>query len=80
MAQMLKPLDAPLDVICVGEALVDFLPTSAGKKVRDVESWQQCPGGAPSNVAVGLARLGAHVALNGVVGDDEFTLPAPQAR
>lgn len=61
-----------LDVICVGEALVDFLPTSSGQRVRDVEAWHQCPGGAPSNVAIGLARLGAKVALNGVVGDDEF--------
>jgi fructokinase len=60
------------DVLCVGEALVDFLPQSPDRRVRDVDAWHQCPGGAPSNVAVGLARLGARVALNGVVGDDEF--------
>jgi fructokinase len=61
-----------LDVICVGEALVDFLPLTSGKSVRDVETWQRCVGGAPANVAIGLARLGARCALNGVVGEDEF--------
>src|SRR5690349_13249436 len=59
------------DVICVGEPVVDFLPESTGR-VRDVEQWRRCPGGAPSNVALGLARLRARVALCGVVGDDEF--------
>lgn len=72
MPQMPQPTDSGLDVICVGEALVDFLPTTSGRKVRDVESWHQCPGGTPSNVAVGIARLGGKVALNGVVGEDEF--------
>lgn len=72
---MWETLRAPMlqmDVICVGEALVDFLPASAANRVRDVDAWHQCPGGAPSNVAIGLARLGARVALNGVVGEDEF--------
>ena len=72
MVQMTPPPARPLDVICVGEALVDLLPMAAGQKVRDVEAWRQCPGGAPSNVAIGLARLGARCALNGVVGEDEF--------
>lgn len=61
-----------MDVLCVGEALVDFLPAAPSHRVRDVAAWHQCPGGAPSNVAIGLARLGARVALNGVVGSDEF--------
>lgn len=62
----------PLDVVCVGEALVDFLPTQAGRRVRDVETWVRCIGGSPANVAVGLSRLGARSAMVGVVGADEF--------
>ena len=62
----------PLDVICVGAPMVDFLPAAPGKSVRDVDTWHRCPGGAPANVAIGLARLGASSALNGVAGDDEF--------
>lgn len=61
-----------LDVICVGEALVDFLPERPGQPVHAVERWLRHPGGAPSNVAIGTARLGATSALIGVVGDDEF--------
>lgn len=62
----------PLDVVSLGEALVDFLPSKRGARVRDVPSWTPCLGGAPANVAVGLSRLGARSALVGVTGDDEF--------
>lgn len=66
--------DKTLDVISVGEALVDFLPERVGQPVHAVERWLRYPGGAPSNVAIGTARLGAKSALVGVVGDDEFGL------
>lgn len=61
-----------LDALVMGEALVDFMPRASGKRVRDVEEWRRCVGGAPANVAVGLARLGTKVALAGCTGDDEF--------
>lgn len=61
-----------LDVVCVGEALVDFLPKEIGRRVRDVGEWTRCSGGSPANVAVGLARLGARSGMLGVVGEDEF--------
>ena len=62
----------PLDVVCFGETLVDFLPSSPGQRVRDVPAWHPCTGGSPANVAVGLARLGLRPAMLGVVGADEF--------
>lgn len=62
----------PHDVVSLGEALVDFLPDEAGRRVRDVTRWTPCTGGAPANVVVGLARLGARSALIGVTGEDEF--------
>ena len=61
-----------MDVISLGEALVDFLPDRRGSRVREVTSWKPCLGGAPANVAVGLSRLGAKSALVGVTGEDEF--------
>lgn len=61
-----------MDVVCLGEALVDFLPERRGARVRDVKLWTPCLGGAPANVAVGIARLGAKSGLVGVTGDDEF--------
>jgi len=60
-----------LDVLCYGEALVDLLPDSRGR-LRDCERFHVHSGGAPANVAVGLARLGRAVAFAGAVGDDEF--------
>jgi fructokinase len=60
-----------LDVLCFGEALVDLLPDRRGK-LRDCERFSVHSGGAPANVAVGLARLGLRAGFCGVVGDDEF--------
>ncbi len=59
------------EVLCFGEALVDLLPDRRGK-LRDCERFEVHSGGAPANVAVGLARLGIRTAFSGVVGDDEF--------
>jgi fructokinase len=61
-----------IDVVCLGEALVDLLPSATGQQARDVAAWHPCLGGAPANVAVGLSRLGRRAALVGVTGDDEF--------
>jgi fructokinase len=63
---------SPLDVVCVGECLVDFLPGESGRRVRDVTAWKPCIGGSLANVSVGVARLGGRSAYVGVVGEDEF--------
>jgi fructokinase len=63
---------AAFDVIALGEALVDFLPRQTGAKVRDVDTWIKCLGGAPANVLVGVSRLGGKSAMCGVTGEDEF--------
>ena len=55
------------DVVCIGEALIDLVPvTGAGGD----ETFVKAAGGAPANVAVGLARLGIASAFIGTVGDD----------
>lgn len=63
---------AAFDVIALGEALVDFLPERPGARVRDVETWKKCLGGAPANVVVGIARLGGRSGMCGVTGEDEL--------
>jgi fructokinase len=62
----------PLDVVCMGETLVDFLPSESGRRVREVSAWHPCVGGSLANVSVGLARLGARSGLVSVLGSDEF--------
>ncbi|QDG52955.1 carbohydrate kinase [Persicimonas caeni] len=60
-----------LDILSFGEALVDFLPDRRGK-LRHVDSFHKAVGGAPANVALGLARLGRRVGFLSNVGADEF--------
>ena len=60
------------DAICLGELLIDFVPTVTGAGLIDAPAFVKAPGGAPGNVAVGLARLGVPSAFMGKVGDDPF--------
>ncbi|HSA80476.1 MAG TPA: PfkB family carbohydrate kinase [Geminicoccaceae bacterium] len=60
------------DVVCLGELLIDFVPTVTGTSLIDAPAFKKAPGGAPANVAVGLARLGVPSAFMGKVGDDPF--------
>jgi fructokinase len=54
-----------VQVWVLGDAVVDLLPDGNGRLL-------QCPGGAPANVAVGIARLGGSSGFIGRVGDDPF--------
>jgi fructokinase len=58
-------------VVSLGEALVDFLPSRRGP-LASVPAFERHPGGAPANVAIGVARLGVRVLFTGAVGDDPF--------
>ncbi|CAK9872006.1 unnamed protein product [Sphagnum jensenii] len=59
-------------VVCFGEMLIDFVPTVGGMSLAEAPAFKKAPGGAPANVAVGIARLGGNAAFVGKVGDDEF--------
>ena len=59
-------------VVCVGDLLIDFVPTETGTGLADAPAFVKAPGGAAANVAVGLARLGVASAFVGMVGDDPF--------
>lgn len=58
------------DILCVGETLIDL--TQIGTNSFGVPQFSANPGGAPANVAVAAARLGAHTAFAGKVGRDGF--------
>ena len=60
------------DVICLGEALIDFIPLEKGVTLMEVSGFRKAPGGAPANVAAGLSKLGNPSAFLGKVGDDPF--------
>lgn len=58
--------ESPL-VVCFGEMLIDFVPTVSGLSLAEAPEFKKAPGGAPANVAVGIARLGGASAFIGKV-------------
>ena len=57
-----------IDVVALGEALIDFTPNgTSGAGMRVCE---QKPGGAPANVLTALTKLGLKTAFIGKVGND----------
>lgn len=59
-------------VLCLGEALVDFVADTPDCSLIDCPGFRKAAGGAVANVSVGLARLGVDVAFIGGVGEDPF--------
>ncbi|WP_325200371.1 carbohydrate kinase family protein [Oscillibacter sp.] len=59
-----------MDVTAIGEILIDL--TQTGVNAAGVPQFSANPGGAPANVAVAAARLGARTAFLGKVGNDGF--------
>ena len=61
-----------MDIVCLGELLVDMFPAELGRRLMEVSAFRPKPGGAPANVAVAAVRLGAQSAFIGKVGDEAF--------
>mgnify|MGYP002722689877 FL=1 len=56
----------------VGEALIDFIPSERDAKLKEVTQFSPQVGGAPTNVASCVAKLGGDAAVVTQVGDDAF--------
>ena len=59
-------------VVCLGEALIDFIASEPAPALAAVKAFVPAVGGSPANTAVALARLGQPVAFVGQVGTDPF--------
>ncbi len=60
-------------VVCLGETMVMMVPADPGP-VHLVRTWHRAVGGAESNVACHLTRLGVRSSWVSAVGDDSFGL------
>lgn len=58
--------------VCIGELLIDFVSTTPDVTLADAPGFVKAPGGAPANVAVGLAKFGIDAGFIGKVGADAF--------
>lgn len=58
-------------LIALGEALIDFIPTSCGK-IQTVPCFEAHVGGAPCNVCGAFVRLGGKSAMITQLGEDPF--------
>lgn len=55
-----------MDVICIGEMLIDFTPC------EEALTYKANPGGAPANVIISVSRNGLDAGFIGRLGNDDF--------
>jgi fructokinase len=61
-----------MDIVSLGEIILDMFGSETGKDFFTVSAFIPVAGGAPANVAVAAARLGAKSAFIGKAGEDPF--------
>ncbi len=61
-------------VACFGELLIDFVPTIGGLSLAGAPAFKKAPGGAPANVACGIAKLGSTAAFLGKVKNAQLPI------
>ena len=59
-----------IDIICVGELLIDFIGHELNATIHTTENYQRFLGGSPTNVATNAARLGLKSVLVATCGAD----------
>jgi 5-dehydro-2-deoxygluconokinase len=65
------PSERPIDVIAMGRSCIDLYAHEVGVPITGVRSFDCYVGGCPTNVSVGVRRLGLRTLLLTGVGDDQ---------
>lgn len=61
-----------VDIICVGEVVIDFIGHEINTSIANTKNYLRFLGGSPTNVAVNAARLGLKSVLVATCGADGF--------
>jgi fructokinase len=61
-----------IDILCVGEVLIDFIGHQTDVLINNTSDYHRYLGGSPTNVAMNSARLGLNATLVATVGNDGF--------
>lgn len=59
-----------IDIICIGEILIDFIGHEVNTSINRTKNYHRFLGGSPTNVAVNASRLGLNVVLVASCGQD----------
>ena len=59
-----------IDILCVGEALVDFIGHQPDMSIAQTKDYHRHIGGSPTNVAMNMTRLGLNASLVSTIGND----------
>jgi len=68
----LKNSNKNIDILCVGEVLVDFIGHQNNVLINETRDYHRYLGGSPANVAMNCKRLGLSSTLVSSVGNDGF--------
>ena len=63
-------MEKTVDIICVGEVLIDFIGHEVNTSINRTKDYHRFLGGSPTNVAVNAARLGLKSVLVATCGAD----------
>lgn len=66
----MSPTEATYDLLAMGRSSIDLYANQVGSPFVEIESFAAYVGGSPTNIAVGVCRLGRPVALLTAVGED----------
>lgn len=61
-----------IDILCVGEVLVDFIGHQEDVLINETRDYHRYLGGSPTNVAMNSTRLGLNAIMVATVGNDGF--------
>ncbi|MFV8335393.1 carbohydrate kinase family protein [Flavobacterium sp. RSP29] len=61
-----------IDILCVGEVLVDFIGHQEEVLINETRDYHRYLGGSPTNVAMNSTRLGLNTIMVATVGNDGF--------